>query len=36
MLEKLKAIDDRYEAINQELMDPAVIADNGKYTDLMR
>ena len=36
MFDKLKSVEDRYEEINQSLMDPAVVSDNQKYTSLMR
>ena len=36
MFDKLKAVEDRYEDINQKLMDPAVISDNEKYRNYMK
>lgn len=36
MFDKLQAVEERYEDINQKLMDPAVISDNEKYKNLMR
>ena len=36
MLEKLKAIEERYEAMNQDLMNPEIIADTAKYAELMK
>ncbi|MEG0091930.1 MAG: PCRF domain-containing protein, partial [Oscillospiraceae bacterium] len=36
MFEKLLDVKNRYEQINQLLMDPTVINDNKRYSDLMR
>ena len=36
MLEKLKAIEERYEAMNQDLMNPEIITDTAKYAELMK
>ena len=36
MFEKLKNVEDRYEEINNRLMDPAVVSDNEQYKNLMK
>ena len=36
MLEKLKAVEQRYDALNGMLFDPDIAADNGRYTQLMK
>ncbi len=36
MFEKLKEVEERYEAVNQKLMDPDVISDNEQYKSLMK
>ena len=36
MFEKLKNVEDRYEEINNRLMDPAVVGDNEQYKNLMK
>ena len=36
MLERLLLVEQRYDELNQMLMDPAVISDNARYRDLMR
>ena len=36
MIEKLTFADQRYEEINEKLMDPAVIGDQNQYKALMR
>jgi len=36
MFDKLKSAEDRYDEINEKLMDPAVVGDNHAYRDLMR
>ena len=36
MLDKLLLVEDRFEEINQKLMDPAVVSDNALYRDLMK
>jgi len=36
MLDKLLLVEQRYNEINQMLMDPTVISDNGRYRDLMK
>ncbi|MDL2232779.1 peptide chain release factor 1 [Ruminococcaceae bacterium OttesenSCG-928-L11] len=36
MFDKLKSVDDRYEEINAQLMDPDVVSDTGRYTSLMK
>ncbi len=36
MLDKLLLIEDRFEEINQKLMDPSVVSDNALYRDLMK
>ncbi|MEE1018928.1 MAG: PCRF domain-containing protein, partial [Acutalibacteraceae bacterium] len=36
MFDKLKEVEKRYDDIQNMIADPAVIADMGKYTELMR
>ena len=36
MLERLLLVEQRYDELNQMLMDPAVISDNARYRDLIR
>ncbi|MFQ9872012.1 MAG: peptide chain release factor 1 [Oscillospiraceae bacterium] len=36
MFEKLKEVEQRYESINEKLMDPQVISDNEQYKNLMK
>ena len=36
MINKLNLIAERYEEINRQLMDPALVGDQEKYTALMR
>ncbi len=36
MFEKLKAVEERYNEINEKLMDPAVVSDNEQYKNLMK
>ena len=36
MFEKLKQVEEKYEEINQKLMDPNVVTDNTQYTALMK
>jgi len=36
MFDKLKSAEERYEQINEKLMDPATVGDNKLYTSLMR
>ncbi len=36
MFDKLKSAEDRYEEINQKLMDPNVVSDNQNYRNLMK
>ncbi len=36
MFEKLKILEEKYEEINQKLMDPDVINDNNQYKNLMK
>ncbi|MDR2931946.1 MAG: PCRF domain-containing protein, partial [Oscillospiraceae bacterium] len=36
MFEKLKSVEERLEAINEQLMDPNIASDNQRYASLMR
>ena len=36
MLERLLLVEQRYDELNQMLMDPAFFSDNARYRDLMR
>ena len=36
MFEKLKSVEERYEAINEQLMSPDIASDNQRYASLMR
>ncbi len=36
MFEKLKEVEERYEAVNQKLMDPDIVSDNEQYKSLMK
>lgn len=36
MFDKLKSVEDRYEEINQKLMDPEIVSDNELYKSLMK
>ncbi|WRS27850.1 peptide chain release factor 1 [Oscillospiraceae bacterium MB08-C2-2] len=36
MFDKLKSAEERYEQLNEQLMDPQVVSDNNRYRDLMK
>ncbi|MEG0750608.1 MAG: peptide chain release factor 1 [Oscillospiraceae bacterium] len=36
MIEKLKEVEERYEEINEQLLEPEIVSDNALYRDLMR